>query len=90
MHTETLQNLLDDKSANYDEVKLTPDQKCVAKAMGTKLPFLPTSTKEEQKLFSKLCLENEMKIARITEKWIKRVNGTSAFPKLDAHLRTRF
>ena len=54
LHTEALQNSLDDKNANYDEVKLTPDQKWVAKAMGTKLPFLPTSTKEEQKLFSKL------------------------------------
>ena len=58
--------------------------------MGTKIPFLPNYTKEELKLFSKLCLENKMQIRGMAEKWIPHVNGFNVFPKLDVHLRTYF
>ena len=68
MCTETLQNFLDNQSINYDEVKLTREEKHITKAMGTKTPFLLTCAKEDQKLFSKLCLENEMKMKGKAEK----------------------
>ena len=43
--TETLQHSLNSNNLNYNEMKLIPEQKCIAKAMGTKTPFLPICTK---------------------------------------------
>ena len=39
-HNYGLQDLLDNAIINYDNLHLTKDQKCIAKAMGTTLPFL--------------------------------------------------
>ena len=90
LRTETLQYLLNNNNLNCNEIKLTPEQKHIAKAMGTKTPFLPICTKEELKLFSKLCLENKMQIRGMAEKLIPHVIGFNMFPKLYVHLRTHF
>ena len=58
--------------------------------MEIKTHFLPMHVKEEQKLFSKLFLQNKMKIKEIPEMQIVRDNEISISPTLDSHLRNYF
>ena len=88
LHDNGLQDLLDNVVIDVNEVQLTKDQKYIAKAMGTALPFLPVHTFEEKKLFTTLCLEHGLNIQKITKEWMNHVDGIKIYPKLSVSIRT--
>ena len=87
LHSDTLQELLENLQINSKNVKLTSEQQHVANAMGTKLPFLPIETVNEKKIFTVLYLENDLKLEKIPEQWMRHVDRKTILPKLMVHLR---
>eukprot|EP00956_Cyclotella_meneghiniana_P003609 scaffold4428_cov57-Cyclotella_meneghiniana.AAC.1 len=72
------------------KVKLTSDQKYMRERIGTPLPFLPFSTKEENIAFAQCALSNDFPMDNpeaAAIQWCKLVNGVDIFPKLPVHIR---
>jgi len=59
--------------------------------MGTKLPFLPFATEEENKLFAECVLRSDFPTMNDEDEaavsWCKFVDGVTIFPKLPVHIR---
>ncbi len=90
LHHESLHNKLEDKCKELGHVSLTREQKYLAKAMGTSLPFLPFVDKDEQKAYATFVLEGKGEIDYniAAERWIDYVDGKNVMPKLPSQLRT--
>ena len=79
-----------DNSVAIENVKLTSEQRYLCKAMGTKLPFLPFATEEENKLFAECALTNDFPLGdeeKAAVEWCKFVTGVTISPKLLVHIR---
>lgn len=92
LHSQILQEALDKRCEELDDIKLTREQAYVAKSMGTILPFLPVVHKEENKTFAKLVLNGKGPINFDTAavEWCKYVDGKNIMPKLPLQLRTHY
>lgn len=81
----------DEQNVDVVRVKLTRDQRYMAKATGTDLPFLPFPSgrqgEHENKLFSRLILESSLSDDEMSIEWAKHVDGIHIFPKLPVHIR---
>jgi hypothetical protein len=90
LHHECLHNKLEEKCKELGQVKLTQEQKYLAKAMGTRLPFLPFVTKDEHRAYAQFVLEGKGEIDYnvASERWIEYVDGENVMPKLPSQLRT--
>ena len=81
----------DEQNIDIDRVKLTRDQRYMAKATGTDLPFLPFPSghrgERENKLFSRLILQSRLTDDEMVHEWAKHVDGIHIFPKLPVHIR---
>jgi hypothetical protein len=90
LHHRSLHNKLQDRCREIGPLKLTREQKYIAKAMGTDLPFLPFVHKDEHRAFAKYVLDGkgvlDFKLA--SEEWCDVVDGKSIMPKFPAHIRT--
>ena len=94
IHNADLHEALMDRWENNivkEDVKLTGDQKYLCKCMGTKLPFLPFATEEENQLFAECVLRNDFPSMEDDNDaaiaWCKFVDGVNIFPKLPVHVR---
>jgi len=92
LHTQTLHNVLEQRSREIGPVKLTREQSHISKAMNTSLPFLPFVGKEECMAYAKFVLErDEADVGdydKAAEVWMKYVDGNKIWPKLPSHMRT--
>ena len=69
-------------------IKLTSEQRFIAKAMGTDLPFLPFTEKEEKELFSRFkAIIQTQDNDEAALWWCQYVDGVNIFPKLPVHFR---
>ncbi len=62
LHHESLHTKLEDKCKEIGHVKLTREQKYLAKAMRINLPFLPFVNKDEQRAYETFVLEGKGEI----------------------------
>lgn len=90
LHSSDLHNALENQCNRLDfkKIKLSREQKFLCQAQGVSLPFLPFTTPEEKKVFSK----HYSVISKKTEHeatiwWCKHVDGVTIFPKLPVHFR---
>lgn len=94
LQTKSLQEAVENRCKELDDktIKLTKDQQHLAKAMGSKLPFLPITGEEERKTYAKFVTETDASILKDDDAaavaWCKYVDGVHTFPKLPSHLRT--
>lgn len=81
----------DKHKIDIERVKLTRDQRHIAKATGADLPFLPFPSsrqgEQENKLFSRLILQSRLNDDEMAIEWTKHVDGIHIFPKLPVHIR---
>jgi hypothetical protein len=74
--------------AQKTEIKLTREMRYICKSMKVKLPILPVHGEAENKLFSKLVLnQHGTDFDRMSIEWCKHVDGVAVFPKLPVYLR---
>ena len=88
LHDSNIRSTDENCMADCNDINLTSNQKCIAKCMWTKLPFLIVITIDEQKLFTSLCTSLNMNIPTISNTMNIHVNGKNIYPKLEVHLRT--
>ena len=87
LHDANLRSVVENLNLDYNDIKITSDQKHITKSMGIKLPFLAAITIEEQKLFRSLSTAHSVSISLILNERNKYVNGKTFFPKLEVYLR---
>ena len=59
LHDTNLHSVVENLALDFNEIKLTSDQKHMENSMGVKLPFLPVIAAEKRRLFSSLSTEHE-------------------------------
>lgn len=72
------------------KVKLTRDQKFLCREMGTQLPFLPFSGKDEYKAYTRFVQDYSPSTDEEAAKlWCLVVDGVTTFPKLPAYMKSQ-
>ena len=73
-----------------EKVNLSGEQRALCRAQGVQLPFLPFTTEEEKKKFSRYYSTISTKTdEEASVWWCNHVDGDTIFPKLPFHFRTR-
>jgi len=91
LHTQTLHDVLEQRSREIGPVKLTQEQSYIRDRMNTSLPFLPFVSKEECMAYAKFVLDrDEADVSdyhKAAEMWMKYVDGDKIWPKLPSQMR---
>ena len=72
-------------------IKYTGELQFLCKAMGTRIPFTPVISYEEQNLCSRMIVRNKKNdVSSMIFQWCDNVDGKKIFPKLPVHLHTYY
>ena len=89
LHDFDVHTALTERSKEVKFPPLSRDLEHLRKSIGAPAPFLPFTTKEEKKQFSKYAQsQSKINIRKATVHWNRHfVDGIERMPKLDCHLR---
>ena len=92
IHHQRLDEALKARFEQLDgkSIKLPRDQQYLCEQMGTSLPLLPFSGKEEFKKFAQFTIANDFRsdYDAAAVAWCEHVDGEGILPKLPSHIRT--
>jgi len=91
LQTNDLTNAVNSLDNITEMCILTADQRFLARAMGVKLPFTPSFTVHEKKLFATMMLQNDAGFDenQMALDWVRHVDGKNIMPKLPVYLRNQ-